>query len=168
MPISMYQASVPAFQQTLTALSAILDKAAAHAQAHGADPAEFMTARLAPDMFPFSRQIQIATDHAKGATARLSGREVPKFDDDEASFEELKIRIAKVVSFISSVEVSEIDGSEDREINLTIGGKPRSFTGIRYLVHFALPNFYFHATTAYDILRHRGVPLGKGDFMGPA
>ena len=166
MPLSMYQASVPAFQQTLTALSAILDKAAAHAQSHGTNPAEFITARLAPDMFPLSRQVQIATDHAKGATARLSGREVPKFEDTEQSFGELKARIARVMEFISSVEVSEIDGSEDREITLPIRGEPMTLGGHRYLLHFALPNFYFHATTAYAILRHKGVPLGKADFMG--
>ena len=168
MPLSMYQASVPAFQQTLMALSAILDKATAHAQSQGTDPAELMAARLAPDMFPLSRQIQIATDHAEGATARLSGREVPKFEDSEQSFDELKARIAKVLDFINSVEVSEIDSSEGREITLTVGGQPMVFTGMRYLLHFALPNFYFHATTAYGILRQNGVPLGKRDFMGRA
>lgn len=166
MQLSMYQASVPVFQQTLTALSAILDKAASHAQSQGTDPAEFISARLAPDMFPFSRQIQIATDHAKGAAARLSGREVPKFEDTEQSFDELKARIAKVLDFVNSVEVAEIDGSEEREINLKIGGQPVVLTGMRYLLHFALPNFYFHATTAYGILRQKGVPLGKPDFMG--
>lgn len=166
MPLSMYQASVPAFLQTLTALSAILDKAAAHARSHGANPADLITARLAPDMFPLSRQVQIATDHAKGAAARLSGREIPKFDDNETTFDELKARIAKTIDFVSSVEVSEIEGSEDREVSVTIGGKPMTFAGHRYLIHSALPNFYFHAVTAYDILRHKGVPLGKGDFMG--
>jgi hypothetical protein len=168
MPLSTYQASVPAFQQTLTALSAILDKAAAHAQSQGTDPGELMAARLAPDMFPLSRQVQIATDHAKGAAARLSGREVPKFEDNEQSFDELKARISKVLDFINSVEVSEIHGSEEREINMTIGGQPKTFTGMHYLVHLVLPNFYFHAATAYDILRHKGVPLGKADFLGRA
>ena len=117
-------------------------------------------------MFPLSRQIQIATDHAKGAAARLAGREVPKFEDSEQSFDELKARIAKVLDFVNSVEVAEIDGSEEREITLTIGGNPMVFTGMRYLLHFALPNFYFHASTAYGILRQKGVQLGKRDFMG--
>lgn len=166
MALSMYQASVPAFLQTLKALSAILDKAAAHAHAEGIDPAELVAARLAPDMFPLSRQLQLATDHAKGATARLSGRDVPKYEDTEASFDELKARIAKTIDFVTSVPAEEIDGSQDKEITLTIGGKPMTFSGQRYLTHSALPNFYFHASTAYDILRHRGVPLGKRDFMG--
>jgi hypothetical protein len=110
--------------------------------------------------------VQIATDHAKGAVARLSGREVPKFDDTETTFEELKARIAKTLAFIKSVPAGEIDGSEAREITLTIGGNPRSFSGQQYLLHFALPNFFFHTTTAYDILRHKGVELGKRDFIG--
>jgi hypothetical protein len=162
----MYQASVPVFLQMLTALSAILDKAADHARTSRTDPAELIQARLAPDMFPLARQVQIATDHAKGAAARLSGREVPKYEDTEASFEELKARIAKTLDFISSVEVGEIDGSEEKEITLTVGGQPRTFSGHRYLLHFALPNFFFHVTTAYDILRQNGVPIGKRDFMG--
>jgi hypothetical protein len=165
MPLSLSQASVPVFKQMLTGLSAILDKAAEHCRAGATDPAEMIGARLAPDMFPFSRQVQIATDHAKGAAARLSGREVPKYDDTEATFDQLKARIAKTLDFIESVPASEIDGSEEREITLTVGGQPRSFTGQRYLIHFALPNFYFHVTTAYDILRHKGVPLGKRDYI---
>ncbi len=162
----MYQASVPVFLQMLTALSAILDKAAEHARTSGIDPAELVNARLAPDMFPLSRQVQISTDHAKGAAARLSGRDIPKFEDTEASFDELKARIAKTLDFVSSVEVGEIDGTEEKEITLTIGGQPRSFSGQRYLLHAALPNFYFHVTTAYGILRANGVPVGKRDFMG--
>ena len=162
----MYQASVPVFLQMLTALSAILDKAAEHARTNGTDPAELVNARLAPDMFPLARQVQIATDHAKGAAARLSGREIPKFEDNEATFEELKARIAKTLDFVSSVEVGEIDSSGDTEITLNIGGQPRTFTGQRYLLHSALPNFFFHVTTAYDILRAKGVPLGKRDYMG--
>jgi hypothetical protein len=162
----MYHASVPPILQILTALSAVLDKAAEHAQANGIAEAELVDARLAPDMFPLSRQVQIATDHAKGAAARLSGRDIPKFEDTERTIDELKARIAKTLDFVSSVEAAEIEGSEDRQVTLTIGGKPRTFGGQRYLLHFALPNFYFHATTAYDILRHKGVPLGKRDFMG--
>lgn len=163
---SMYQASVPAFQQTLTALTGILSKAEAHLRERGGDPAEYLEARLAPDMFPFLRQVQVATDHAKGATARLAGRDVPKYDDTERSFAELNERIARTMTFISSVEPAEIDGSEERQISLMIRGEPRSYAGQHYLRHFALPNFYFHATTAYGILRHKGVPLGKADFIG--
>jgi hypothetical protein len=162
----MYQASVPVFLQMLTALSAILDKAVEHARANRTDPAELVNARLAPDMFPLARQVQIATDHAKGAAARLSGRDVPKYEDKESSFEELKARIAKTLDFVSSVEVGEIDGSEGKEITLTTGGQQRTFDGRHYLIHFALPHFFFHVTTAYDILRHKGVALGKRDFMG--
>jgi hypothetical protein len=162
----MYQTSVPVCLQFLTALSALLDKAAEHASAQGMNPAELVDARLAPDMFPLSRQVQIATDHAKGMAARLSGREVPKFSDDETTLEDLKARIAKTMDFISSVEMEEIDGSADREITITIGGQPRTMVGQRYLMHFALPNFFFHTTTAYAILRNRGVALGKKDFMG--
>jgi len=166
MPISMYQASVPVFQRTLNALSAILDKAVAHALRERIDAATLLTARLAPDMLPFTSQVQIATDHAKGVAARLAGREVPKYPDTEQTFDELKARIAKTLDFIGSVPAAEIDGSEEREIALTIGGNPRTFKGQPYLLHFALPNFYFHVTTAYDLLRHKGVPLGKRDFIG--
>lgn len=166
MPLSMYQASIPPLQQMLTALSAILDKAAAHAKAEGIDPAELIQARLAPDMIPLLGQVQIASDNAKGAAARLSGREIPKFADDETSFEELKARLAKTLDFISSIETSEIDGSEDREVTLALRSGSRTLTGQHYLLHFALPNFYFHVTTAYDILRSRGVALGKADFIG--
>ena len=166
MPLSMYHASVPVFLQMLTALSAVLAKAEAQCRSEGRDPAELVRARLAPDMFPLSRQVQIATDHAKGAAARLSGREVPKFEDNEASFEDLKDRIAKTITFVSSVEVGEIEGSEDREVTLTLRGQPRTFSGQQYLLHLALPNFYFHVTTAYGILRQNGIALGKTDFLG--
>jgi hypothetical protein len=162
----MSQACIPAFVQTLGAISAILDKAAAHCQAKGVNAKDILEARLAPDMFPFARQVQLASDHAKGATARLAGREVPKFEDTESTFAELKDRIAKTVAFIKSVPTTEIDGSEERQVTLTIGGQPRSFAGRTYLSHFAFPNFYFHATTAYDILRSKGVELGKRDFIG--
>jgi hypothetical protein len=163
---SIYQASVPVFLQQLGALSGVLDKAAAHARDSGTAPAELIDARLAADMFPLTRQVQIATDHAKGATARLSGREVPKYEDNETSFDELKARIAKTVEFVKSVPASEIEGAESREIKLTIGGQERILPGERYLARVALPNFFFHVTTAYDILRHKGVPLGKRDFLG--
>ncbi|MGH6923760.1 MAG: DUF1993 domain-containing protein [Propylenella sp.] len=162
----MSQASQPIFLQMLKALSANLDKAAAHATAKKIDPSVFVNARLAPDMFPLSRQVQIATDHAKGATARLSGRENPKYEDTESTIDELKARIAKTLDFVSSVPASEIDGSEEKDITLTIGGQPRTLKGQRYLLHNALPNFFFHVTTAYDILRHNGVEVGKRDYMG--
>ncbi len=168
MPISMYQASIPVCLQFLTALSALLDKASEHARAAGSDPAELVNARLAPDMFPLSRQVQIATDHAKGMAARLAGRDAPKYEDNETTVEALKARIAKTMDFVSAVEVAEIEGSAERQVSLTVGGKPMSFTGQRYLMHFALPNFFFHATTAYAILRSKGVALGKQDFMGAA
>jgi len=165
-PHSMYQASVPALVHALNALSAILDKGAAHAKDKGIDPAELINARLAPDMFPLSRQVQIASDNAKGIAARLAGREIPKYEDTESTFEELKARIAKTIAFIKSVPASEIDGGEERQVALSTGGQPRTFTAQNYLVYFALPNFYFHVTTAYDILRHKGVPLGKPDYIG--
>ena len=117
-------------------------------------------------MLPFTSQVQIATDHAKGAAARLAGREVPKYPDTEQTFDELKARIARTLDFIGSVPAAEIDGSEEREITLTIGGNPRTFKGQPYLLHFALPNFFFHVTTAYDLLRHNGVPIGKRDLIG--
>lgn len=166
MSLSMSQASLPMFTQQLTALSAVLDKAVAHCQAKSVNPKDLIEARLAPDMFPFGRQVQLATDHAKGATARLSGRENPKFEDNEQTFEELKARIAKTLAFVKSVPTSEIDGSEEKDVNLTVGGQPRVLKGQRYLVHNALPNFFFHVTTAYDILRHKGVEIGKRDYMG--
>ena len=166
MPLSMSRASQPVFLQMLTALSANLDKAAAHCAAKGIDPSDLVGARLAPDMLPFSRQVQIATDHAKGATARLSGRENPKYEDTEATFDELKARIAKTLAFVKSVPAGEVDGSEEKDITLTIGGQPRTLKGQLYLLGNALPNFFFHVTTAYDILRHKGVEVGKRDYMG--
>jgi hypothetical protein len=168
MAFTIYQASVPVFQRRLTALSAIIDKAAAFAEARKIDPVTLIHFRLYPDMFPFVRQVQTATDHAKGATARLAGLEVPRFADTEASFDELKARIAKTLQFIDAVEPGAMDGAEDREVTLTIGGKERTLKGSFYLLNHAMPNFYFHVTTAYAILRHNGVELGKNDFMGSA
>jgi len=162
----MHQASIPAFVQMLNSLSAILDKAEAHAENRKIDPEVLLNYRLAPDMLPFVRQSQIAADLAKGAAARLAGVEVPKHDDTEKTFADLKARLAKTVAFVQSFKPSEIDGSEDRDIRLTLGEHTMSFKGQTYLVHFVLPNFYFHCTTAYDILRHGGVELGKRDFIG--
>jgi hypothetical protein len=166
MPLSIYQASVLAFQKTLAAQSAILDKAATYAEAKKIDPSVLLSARLYPDMFPLAKQVQLTSDFSKGASARLAGVEVPSYADTETSFEELKARLAKTVTFISSLKREQFDGAEEREINLKVGGQPMSFNGQDYLIHFALPNFYFHATTAYDILRHCGLELGKRDFMG--
>ena len=168
MTLSMYQASVPAFQRTLKALDAILDKAAAYAQERNFDPAILVSARLAPDMYPLARQVQMASDHAKGCPARLAGVDVPSFADTEKDLPELKARIAKTLDFIGTLKPAQIDGSEDRPISLNAGKRVLSFTGQNYLVFFALPNFYFHVTTAYAILRHNGVPIGKLDFMGAA
>jgi uncharacterized protein len=166
MPMSMYQASVPAFLQLLTSLAAILDKAEVFAAERKTDPAVLLNYRLAPDMFPLSRQVQIAADHAKGCCARLAGREVPKWADDEASFADLRARIARTVAFVQEFEPSDLDGTEERDIAITVGGQPMRFKGQHYLVNFVLPNFYFHATTAYAILRHAGLRIGKRDFMG--
>jgi hypothetical protein len=162
----MYQASVPVFQRTLGALDAILDKAAAYAEERKIDPAALLSARLYPDMFALTRQVQIATDHAKGAPARLAGVAVPSFEDNEKTFPELKARIGKTLNFIGTLKAGQIDGSEARDISLKAGPQELSFKGQDYLLFFALPNFYFHATTAFAILRHNGVSIGKLDFLG--
>lgn len=166
MTLSMYQASVPAFTQMLTALSTVLDKAEAHAAARKIDPAVLLGTRLFPDMFPLTRQVQIACDFAKGTTARLAGAEVPAYADTETSFAQLKERIAKTQAFIAAFTPSQIDGSEQRDITLKAGARELHFKGQPYLVGFALPNFYFHASVAYAILRASGVELGKMDFLG--
>jgi uncharacterized protein len=166
MTLSMFQASVPALLQGLASLSGVLDKAEAHAAARKIDPAALLGARLFPDMFPLSRQVQLVSDFAKGTAARLAGIEIPKYEDTETSFEALKARLARTAEFVRSIAPGQIDGSEDREITIPIAGQPTTFKGQRYLVHFALPNFYFHLTTAYAILRHNGVELGKRDFIG--
>jgi uncharacterized protein len=165
--LSMHQASIPVFLRGLKNLSSILEKGAADAAERKIDPTVFLTARLAPDMFPFTRQVQIASDHAKGATARLAGVEVPRFEDVEKSFEELQQRLKRVAEFVGRFDAATIDGSEEREISLPLGAHTLTFSGQMYLLNFALPNFYFHSTTAYAILRHNGVGLGKRDFIGP-
>jgi hypothetical protein len=166
MTISMYEASVPAFVSMLNNLSAMLDKAQAHAESKKVAPAVFPAARLFLDMFPLSKQVQIACDFAKGTVARLAGIEIPKYEDNEQTIDELKARIAKTVAFVESVAAAQINGSEEREITLTAGGQELKFKGQPYLLGFSLPNFYFHLTTAYNILRHNGVEIGKRDFMG--
>ncbi len=166
MSLSMYQASVPAFLKMLGNLSAILEKGESYAAERKLDETVLLNWRLAPDMFPLMRQIQIAADFAKGTTARLAGAEVPKYDDTEKTIADIKQRIAKTVKFVEGFKAADIDGSEQRDISITVGGQELNFKGEPYLVHFALPNFYFHATTAYDILRACGVGIGKRDFMG--
>jgi hypothetical protein len=166
MSFSMYQAAVPPVLQILASVSAILDKAAAHCAARKIDPAALLTFRLFPDMFPLSRQVQIMTDQAKGMVARLAGVDVPTYADTETSFDDLKARIAKVTAFVKGFTPAQIDGSEDKPISFKAGANELKFTGRQYLTGFVLPNFYFHATTTYDILRHCGVELGKRDFLG--
>ena len=166
MNISMYQASAPRFINTLNNLSEILDKAQAHAEAMKFDPARLPDYRLYPNMFPMKRQVQIACDAAKGAVARLAGVEVPKHEDTEQTLAELKARIARTVEFIKTIKPAQVDGSEDKEIALRLGGQDVRFKGLQYLFGFAHPNFYFHVTTAYNILRHNGVEIGKRDYIG--
>jgi len=168
MTFTMHEATAPAFLQTLNALSAILDKAEADATERKIDPAVLLAYRLAPDMFPLSRQIQLVSDFAKSTMARLAGVEVPKYEDTETTLAELKARIAKTIAFVQSIEPAALDGSEIRDVTLPIAGRPTTFKGRDYLVNFALPNFYFHATTAYAILRHCGLNIGKRDFLGRA
>ena len=166
MTISMYQASAPRFVNILKNLSALLDKAQAHCEAKKIDPLALTSYRLYPDMLPFTRQITIACDNAKGAVARLAGVEIPKHEDVEKSFEELKARIARTVRFIDTIKPAQIDGSEDKDIVLKLRAREVPYKGMQYLLGFALPNFYFHVVTAYNILRHNGVELGKADYIG--
>ena len=166
MNISMYQASAPRFVNMLKNLSAILDKAQAHVDAKKIEPAALLNYRFFPDMLPMTRQVQIACDAAKGAVARLAGVEIPKHDDVEQTFAELKERIAKTIDFITSIKPAQIDGSEGKEVVLKLRGNEVKFTGMQYLFGFAYPNFYFHVTTAYAILRHNGVEIGKSDYIG--
>ena len=166
MTISMYQASAPRFASILRNLSAILDKADAHCAAKKIEPSALTTFRLFPDMFAFTRQVQIACDTAKGAVARLAGADIPKHEDTEQTFAELKARIAKTIDFIESVKPERVDGSEEKEIVLAMRSGERRFKGMQYLLGHAYPNFYFHVTTAYNILRHNGVDIGKADFLG--
>jgi hypothetical protein len=166
MALSMYQASVPVFVKTLGNLAAILEKAASFAAAKKVDQSVLLGYRLAPDMLNLARQVQIATDHAKGAPARLAGMEPPSFENTEASFAELKTRIDKVIAFLDTLKPAQVDGSEEREVTLKMGGNTLTYKGQPYLLYFALPNFFFHVTTAYSILRHCGVELGKKDYIG--
>jgi uncharacterized protein len=166
MTISMYDASIPVFIRMLTNCDRILDKAVAHAEAKKIDPGVFVHMRLYPDMFSLARQVQIASDMAKGCAARLAGQEPPKYDDTETTFPELKARIAKTIAFLNTFRPEQIDRTEEKDIILTLGPKTLTFKGLPYLLHFVLANFYFHITTVYAILRHGGVEIGKMDFVG--
>jgi uncharacterized protein len=166
MAITMYQASVPVFARNLGSLKAILEKAAAHAAAQKIDDAVFVTARLYPNMLPLSKQVQIASDFARGTTARLGGGEPPAWEDNEKTLADLVARVDKTLEFLKTFTAAQIDGSEGRQITRPVRGQPKTFTGTNYLLQYALPNFYFHTTTAYAILRHNGVEIGKLDFIG--
>ena len=166
MTFSIYEDSVPVFRQMLGSLSSLLHKAEAHAKANCMDVNELLEASLAPDMFSFTRQIQIACDHAKGCAARLAGVDNPKFEDTEKTVAELQERIRKTLEIVNSVKPDQFAGAEDRDIQLVFPWATYDFKGSRYLTYWALPNFFFHATTAYDLLRYKGVPVGKADFLG--
>ena len=166
MSLSMYQASVPVFVRMLTNLSAILDKAQAHAEAKKFDPAVYMNLRLFPDMLPFSKQVQIACDSAKLCCSRITGADAPKFEDNETSIAELKSRISKTIAYIETMTPAMLDGTEAKDVVLKLSGKDVTFKGQQYLLHFAQPNLYFHISTAYNILRHNGVEIGKLDYLG--
>ena len=165
MTLSMSQASSPVFLQGLKGLSGVLEKAAAHIEAKKMDQNAFLQARLYPDMLPMGRQVQIACDFAKGAAGRLAGAELPTYEDTETSFADLDARIAKTMAFIEGLDAAAIAGSDAREISLVRRGETHTFTGKVYLFEQALPNFWFHVTTAYAILRHNGVEVGKKDFL---
>ncbi len=166
MTISMYQASVPVFLRTLDAMKGVLAKAAAHAEARRIEHGVLLQARLYPDMFNLTKQVQVATDFARGTPVRLAGREPPAIEDKETTFADLQARIDRTIDYLRSLSPSDIDGSEQREVVRVMRGQQLRFKGLDYLLGFALPNFFFHATTAYDILRHNGVELGKADFIG--
>ena len=166
MSLSMYDASLPLFIRMLGNLSAILHKAEAYAAERKIEPGVLLNARLAPDMYPLLRQVQIASDSVKGCAARLAGIDIPSYADSESSFAELQARIAKTQAFLGSVTAAQLAGSEGKSITLNFPGMELKFTGQEYLLHFVLPNFYFHLTTAYAILRHNGLDIGKMDFLG--
>jgi uncharacterized protein len=167
MSFSISQASVPALLIGLGALSGLLDKAAAFAAAKKIDPSVLLNWRLAPDMFPFTRQVQIAADQAKNGSARLAGVEAPRYEDDETTLDQLKARLARTIAYLETLDLKQIDAAADREITFPLGPNNKGhMKGADYLNHFVLPNFHFHLTTAYAILRHCGVEIGKRDFLG--
>jgi hypothetical protein len=165
MTISIYSATVPMLTRQLTSLLAILGKAEAYAAERKFDVNVFVEDRLAPDMHPLRFQIQSATDHAKFTVARLSGKTAPSWADEEKTFEELKARIGKAIDYLKSFTEADLAGGDEREVTVRIGGEERKISGETYFINRSLPNFYFHVTTAYDILRKSGVPVGKGDFL---
>lgn len=167
MAITMYEASIPVFLHTLRNLKAILEKGVAYAEARKFDPNVLATQRLFPDMLPLSRQIQIASDAAKGTAARLSGTEAPKFEDTETTMAELIARVGKTIDYLQGFKAAQIDGSEERAITIVTPRITLNFTGQNFLRHWAIPNFFFHVTTAYNLLRHNGVEIGKQDYLGP-
>jgi len=166
MPQSMSKASIPVFETVLNALAANLDKAEAYSTLKKIDPSVLLAMRLAPDMFALARQVQVACDQAKNGAARLAGVDPPKFEDNETSIAQLKERVAKTVAFLKGLDAGAIDASADREITFPLGQGKGQMKGDDYLNHFVLPNFYFHATAAYAILRHAGIDVGKRDFLG--
>ncbi|MET3925425.1 DUF1993 domain-containing protein [Devosia sp. 2618] len=166
MTISAYDMTVPIFTRMLNNLLAIMDKAEANAAERNFDTRVLSNTRLAPDMIPFRGQVMIATDHVKGCVSRLSGKDIPSWPDTEESFDELRARIRKALDLLAAAKPEELAGGEDREITLKLGGKDVQMSGLAYLTERALPNFFFHITTAYAILRHSGVPVGKRDYIG--
>jgi uncharacterized protein len=166
MALSLYDVSIPVLVRGLTNLSTLIDKAAAHAEAKKIEPSVLAQARLFPDMFPLVRQVQITCDTAKGAAGRLAAIDIPKHEDTETTLAELKQRIAKTVDFIQSVKASQLEGAESRSIEIKTPNRTFSFTGLSYLNQFVLPNFYFHESISYAILRHNGVEVGKNDYLG--
>lgn len=168
MTISMYQVSIPRFIHTLRSLGAILEKAQSHAEAKKLDASVLPTARLYPDMLPLTSQVQIACDSAKGAAFRLSGVANLAFEDNEKTLPELKARVDKTIAFLETIKPEQIDGTEDKELIVKVGGNDTKFAGMQFLLGRSIPNFFFHVTTAYNILRHNGVEVGKRDYLGPA
>ena len=166
MTISMYQASVPVFIRMLNNLAAILEKVAAHAEAKKIAPAVLLNSRLYPDMFPLSRQVQIASDTAKGGAARLAGMEPPKYEDNETTFPELIERLRKTITYLNTLKPEQIDGSEKKKVTLKVRDEMLTFEGLTFLLNRVLPNLFFHVSTAYAILRHSGVEIGKKDYLG--
>jgi hypothetical protein len=166
MSITMHSASAPVFIRMFSNLLVWLDKAQAHAEVRKFDANNYVGLRLAPDMLPFARQIQIASDGAKGCMARLAGVEAPKWEDNEATLADLRARVQKTIDYVKSFTAAQIDGSEGREITIATRNGELKFNGETYLKHYAMPNFYFHTTTAYALLRHAGVEIGKSDYLG--
>lgn len=166
MAFTIRDASIPIYKRGLRTMLHLLTRAEEHAQANNIDAATLLNAKLAPDMFDFKKQIQIATDHAKGGAARLAGVEPPKFLDNETSIAELRVRVQAILDYVDSIDAALFEGAEDRDIKLVFPWATYDFKGAKFLTYWSLPNFFFHLTTAYDLLRANGVPVGKADFLG--